>query len=187
MPLSRSRNLISSITKDSVCREVAACVKSRASTTCPAAPLESWISVPASAPEPMRIRACAPSGPEPTRMRSTARAADAPDGPLTAVVLPAGAPADSERNHPAIAAAEAASWAPASASSRLRSSALRKRRPERPCAVVSEASPTGRTSSLPAARGAAPGDESLTCMRPHRLHRRSSFLTCVARMPNVCV
>ena len=63
MPLSRSRNLISSITKDSVCREVAACVKSRASTTCPAAPLESWISVPASAPDAdanSRLRAVGP-------------------------------------------------------------------------------------------------------------------------------
>ena len=35
MPLSRSRDLISSITTDSVCRELAACVKSRASTVCP--------------------------------------------------------------------------------------------------------------------------------------------------------
>ena len=40
MPLSRSRDLISSITTDSVCRELAACVKSRASTMCPAAPLD---------------------------------------------------------------------------------------------------------------------------------------------------
>jgi hypothetical protein len=37
MPRSRSRDLISSITNDSVCREVAACVKRRASTMCPAA------------------------------------------------------------------------------------------------------------------------------------------------------
>ena len=78
MPLSRSRDLISSSTTESVCRELAACVKSCASMVRPAVALDSWISVPASAPAPMRMRACAPSGPEPIRIRSTARAPPTP-------------------------------------------------------------------------------------------------------------
>jgi hypothetical protein len=134
--------------------------------------LESWSSVPPSAPLPIRIRACAPSGPAPIRTLSTARAA-ATAAVLAGADAPPVAAMGSGRNHPAIAAAEAPSCpSPSAMPIRLRSSAPRKLRPGRGRPLFDASSPTARASSFePVPVGDAAG-ESLTCMPPHRSERR---------------